>query len=306
MQTYHVESEFQGGYTRKRTSTRYLVVHHDGLNSWRPNAECGIIQAHKCTRAAGNSRVLGQPVREVIMGIIPRSSGIYQILCVSTGKVYIGSAIDLRRRYQQHWSDLRLRRHKNSLLQRAWNKYGEDSFVFSVLEQVEPADLIATEQHYLDTLQSHDRAVGFNLNPVAGSRLGSHQSPEAIEKSRRANLGREHSPEERAQRRASLLGRVITWGEKIADAKRGKPRDDATRSKLSAANLGKKHPAEAYRNHVRQYVLTSPSGEEFIITNLEAYCRDVLNIDPNYMRRVVRGARPHHRGWKCRRLEGDE
>lgn len=28
VQTYHVETEFQGQYTRKRTSTRYLVVHH--------------------------------------------------------------------------------------------------------------------------------------------------------------------------------------------------------------------------------------------------------------------------------------
>jgi hypothetical protein len=63
----------------------------------------------------------------------PRSPGIYQILCIPNGKIYIGSAIDLRARWEQHRHSLRRRDHRNRHLQQAWDKYGESNFEFSVL-----------------------------------------------------------------------------------------------------------------------------------------------------------------------------
>jgi group I intron endonuclease len=61
---------------------------------------------------------------------------IYQITNMANGKYYIGSANSFARREWQHRYDLKRNAHKNPRLQAAWNKYGEDMFVFEVLEEV--------------------------------------------------------------------------------------------------------------------------------------------------------------------------
>src|SRR5262245_46212173 len=76
----------------------------------------------------------------------PRSSGIYQIRCIPTGKIYIGSAANLRARWDQHRRLLRRGKHANVYLQKAWDKHGEANFEFSVLELVDRADLLCAEQ----------------------------------------------------------------------------------------------------------------------------------------------------------------
>lgn len=60
--------------------------------------------------------------------------GLYRITNTITGKAYIGSSNkDTNGRLIQHKSDLKAGRHFNVLLQRAWNKYGEDAFMFEHL-----------------------------------------------------------------------------------------------------------------------------------------------------------------------------
>src|SRR5687768_12784577 len=66
----------------------------------------------------------------------PCSAGVYQIRCKPTGKIYIGSAVDLRARWEHHRGRLRRGDHRNRYLQNAWVKYGEVNFEFSVLEFV--------------------------------------------------------------------------------------------------------------------------------------------------------------------------
>lgn len=70
------------------------------------------------------------------MGTIPQTSGIYKWTCTTTRKIYVGSAVNLRMRWYNHKTSLRKNKHVNSLLQRAWNKYGEECFVFEVIELV--------------------------------------------------------------------------------------------------------------------------------------------------------------------------
>ena len=99
-------------------------------------------------------------------------SGIYEILCIPTGKRYIGSAIDLRCRLRDHRAYLRRSNHHNRYLQRAWNKYGENKFVFRILLYCHKADLIFYEQRAIDLYQVFDSKQGYNLSPTAGSQLG--------------------------------------------------------------------------------------------------------------------------------------
>ena len=81
--------------------------------------------------------------------------------------MYVGSTSDFAIRWRDHRANLNKNRHCNNHLQRAWNKYGEDSFEFSEIEFVDLVDLITKEQHYLNLLRPE-----YNICPTAGSSLG--------------------------------------------------------------------------------------------------------------------------------------
>lgn len=50
--------------------------------------------------------------------------------------MYIGSAVDFRRRKYKHLADLRNNKHHSDHLQKSWNKYGSANFLFEVVEVV--------------------------------------------------------------------------------------------------------------------------------------------------------------------------
>ena len=110
------------------------------------------------------------------MQSIPHAPGIYQILCVPTGKIYIGSTQDINKRWRDHRCLLRCGRHENSKLQRAWNKYGEEAFAFSILELVLLTDvLLDREQRYLDRLKPQ-----FNIARSATAWMRGRKMPKAF------------------------------------------------------------------------------------------------------------------------------
>ena len=74
--------------------------------------------------------------------------GIYIIRHIESGKVYVGSASNISKRWHRHRKDLRLGRHPNKHLQAAWTMYGEDAFVFEILELTGEFD--AREQYWID------------------------------------------------------------------------------------------------------------------------------------------------------------
>ncbi len=66
--------------------------------------------------------------------------GIFSIRCNATGDVWIGSAANLGSARNAAWFLLRYGRQRNLPLQNAWNTHGEQSFQFSVVEELD-ADL---------------------------------------------------------------------------------------------------------------------------------------------------------------------
>lgn len=80
-------------------------------------------------------------------------SGIYKIKNILTGEFYIGSSKCLKRRWIIHSYKLKKGNHANIILQRAWNKYGEDNIKFEVIEFCEKDKLFEREQYYLDDLK---------------------------------------------------------------------------------------------------------------------------------------------------------
>ena len=151
--------------------------------------------------------------------------GIYKITNKQNEKFYIGSSVDIEMRWYAHKSYLRRNIHSNSHLQNAWNKYGEDNFIFSILVETDEDSLLDKEQELIDETKCCDKNVGYNKALIAGSPMkGRKHSPETIEKLRKANIGRVYSPETRR---------------KISLANKGKKVSAETRKKLSEAKKGK-------------------------------------------------------------------
>jgi len=110
-------------------------------------------------------------------------SGIYKITNKQNGKIYIGSSLRISQRFYMHRRNLRSGAHHSTHLQYSWNKYGEENFLFEVIEEVFDKNmLLEREQYYMDTTKSYERENGYNINPTASSRLGSKHTEESKRK----------------------------------------------------------------------------------------------------------------------------
>ena len=79
--------------------------------------------------------------------------GIYMITNLVNGNRYIGSSCNVRVRLWGHRATLRHNKHYNTHLQRAWNKYGENNFDFSILEKCTEEERFEKEQLYVNSLK---------------------------------------------------------------------------------------------------------------------------------------------------------
>lgn len=169
-------------------------------------------------------------------------SGIYKITNVLNGKCYIGSAVNIKKRWYLHKSDLRLNKHHSPHLQNSWNKYGKENFKFEVLFYCDKEELIKCEQIYFDELLPE-----YNVCKIAGNCLGMTHTEESKGKIGAAQKGRIHTKEHVAKIAAANKGKTRTFSEeakakmsaKMSAAAKGKIFSKETRIKLSEARKGK-------------------------------------------------------------------
>lgn len=69
-----------------------------------------------------------------------RPMGVYQIRNIENGKEYIASSVNLDGAFNKEKFTLDFGNHMNKELQSDWNSYGEDKFVFEVLERIKPQE----------------------------------------------------------------------------------------------------------------------------------------------------------------------
>lgn len=193
-----------------------------------------------------------------------KKTGIYVIRHIVTGKLYVGSAKDIDNRWAVHRKQLREDRHHSPKLQNAWRKYGEDAFVFEVIETTAPDAMIEREQFYLDQTHSADRDGGYNVVRKAGSPLGFKHGPEMCAKVSAAHKGRKFTDEHRAKISAALKGR--------------KPSDQTIAASV-AYWTGKKHPPELIEKRVAKIRGKKLSGERLEKLQATLAKRRCLSLD---------------------------
>ena len=113
----------------------------------------------------------------VISGAGSDLCGVYTILNNITQDQYIGSSINIAKRFAQHRSLLRRGRHYADRLQEAWRAAGESAFSTMVLEEVaHPSHLVTAEQRHMDEKRPtyYNSKVATNLassDPIPPSRI---------------------------------------------------------------------------------------------------------------------------------------
>jgi group I intron endonuclease len=155
-----------------------------------------------------------------------KTTGIYLIRNLKNGKVYVGSAVDIKRRRGLHLNRLDHGNHENAHLQNAWNKYGPEAFEWKILLECDVDDLLYYEQK---AFVIYKISVGwenmYNICPTAGNRLGSVTSAET-----------------RAKQSAIRMGRPA-WNKGIKAS-------DAVRIKMSISKKGKAPPNKGRKGQI--------------------------------------------------------
>jgi group I intron endonuclease len=102
----------------------------------------------------------------------PKPAGVFQIKNTANGKLYLGSSLNLEGPLNGHKFMLGIGSHRNKVLQKEWNEYGPDKFVFEILAVVKVKDdpnfnlsdeLTLLEQIWLEELQPFGER-GYNEN----------------------------------------------------------------------------------------------------------------------------------------------
>lgn len=165
--------------------------------------------------------------------------GIYQIRNVVNGKVYVGSSVNLINRRNNHFRQLRKNIHHNIKLQCSYNKHGESSFVFEVVEFVDkPEDLISREQYWIDKLEAVNK--GYNICPTAGNTLGFYPSEESRRKMSEAHKGE----------KSYWYGKHLSeeTRRKMSESRKGQKLSPEQVEKLRIMNSGKGNPMYGRHN----------------------------------------------------------
>jgi len=154
--------------------------------------------------------------------------GIYQIENTANGKVYIGRAVDIARRWNEHRYNLKNNQHVNVHLQGSYNKHGKDAFRFSVIEE-------CSKDVIMDREILHIMSFPIEMTYNMGGDYG--------------NGVLEYSPETRKKMSKALTGREVTreTREKLSDAMAGRKFSKETRAKMAAAKTGRKGNRLGYK-----------------------------------------------------------
>ena len=91
-------------------------------------------------------------------------SGIYCIENKINNKKYIGQSIDILSRWRQHKSALNNKRHHSYDLQNEWDIYGEENFIFYILEMIDDPTLRNnSEINYIRIYDTTNKNCGYNI-----------------------------------------------------------------------------------------------------------------------------------------------
>jgi group I intron endonuclease len=237
---------------------------------------------------------------------------IYKIINVINNKFYVGSAVNFEKRKARHLWRLRRGDHANKYLQAAWAKYGEQAFVFAVVQEVaDSEDLLAAENVWLYEHVGKDYCYNLGTDATAPTRGWSAEknpmwgktfshTEDAKSRIRAASKARVQSEEEKAKRRQTMRGHSVST---------------STRAKISATLsgegnfwYGKKRPNHGAKVS-KAVVVTDPSGNSKEYASISVL-REEMKLKPPTVNRALKSGQPlvrgPYKGWSFKYLDAPE
>lgn len=175
--------------------------------------------------------------------------GIYMIFNEVNQKCYIGQSANIEKRWHDHLNALNNGNHYNTHLQNAWNKYGEENFTFSIVQECKPEELDELEILYIKQYNSNNSEFGYNH--TSGGK-GASDVPEATLEKRRQSF-KEHirnNPEFIENHRQKTLEQFKD--PEFYSAYREYRSSEEFREKERQSHLGKKPPREAIEKAIKK------------------------------------------------------
>ena len=214
--------------------------------------------------------------------------GIYQIRNTINNRVYIGQTRQrFEKRFLHHCWKLRNGTHDNQWLQKSFNKYGEDKFVFEVLEIIEDSDFINERERILISA-AKERKICYNMIDGGGGRGGVPM------------------PEE-TKHRLSELNRILNTGKKASEE---------TKRKMSESRRGKQRKTEDIEKavftrqqklldgeEIKTAKLTPEQVEQIKIMLMRGVPYDYISQEFNVSKSNINAIRSN-RSWKFVEVDG--
>lgn len=169
------------------------------------------------------------------------NSGVYKITNIKNNKIYIGVSRNLGKRRKEHKYRLSANRHVNKLLQSDFNKYGENSFSFEILEIAPVEKLYVLEKYYIEKYDSYKN--GYNMT-IGGDGSYGHAVSDKTKKHlseintgiNNPNWGRKLSEDHKKKLIIATKNRDSYW--------KGKKLPELMKRKISKSHIGIKPSKE--------------------------------------------------------------
>lgn len=172
------------------------------------------------------------------------SIGIYKIINLHNGKVYIGQSINLTHRLTEHRLKLSKGIHSNKYLQNAWNKYGEQNFKFEIIEICLETELTERENFWINYYGGYESKQNYNHKSAEAhvkyskeSRVKMSESQRGLQSGKKNGMyGKHHTAE--TKKKLSDLNKVKFSGKN--NPMFGKHHNEQTKEYLRQLKKGKK------------------------------------------------------------------
>lgn len=162
-----------------------------------------------------------------------RLNYIYVIKNIHTVQLYVGRTNNPDQRRRSHFSQLRKGNHSNPKLQNSFNKYGEDNFIFEIVDTALEKDIYDKEYEWF-------KFFDFDADTLFNCHFQTHGGPK---------IWKPHSEESKQKLSKSLKDRTRTYIFEILD--------ERYETRASIINLCKKHNVSS--NTLKDY---TPEWEE--------------------------------------------
>jgi group I intron endonuclease len=191
-------------------------------------------------------------------------------------------------------------RHGNSHLQRAYNKYGADNFIFEILEECDEIYLASQENYWCNLLNVHNRNYGYNIQPTHPNNIKKH-SEETKLKIRTNTKGIKKSEETKLKMSLGMRGKSKSEKHRknLSKSKIGSKMSIITKNALKLANTGRKQSKEEIEkranrnkkpiiqmdlknNFIKEWESISDATKTLKITHISCCCKGSRNFAGGY------------------------